>query len=167
MKKFLLGFLILIFSMSVFAATPPALTKPNISTHDLSAWIERAAIATLNYNYVNYQASQQVASHYFTPEAWQTYQDTLEKSGNLKEAVANDMIITAVPSAAPNITQQGVADGRYTWHVQLPMSMTYQNQTNGTNSSAVINMIVARTNSVTNKSGVAIQQFVVNDNENN
>src|SRR5262249_35662548 len=66
-------------------------SKPNISDKEVLVWANEALLATFNYDYANYTRQLQVASMYYTPEAWQAYLLALETSGNLKTVIKKKM----------------------------------------------------------------------------
>lgn len=137
------------------------LDRPNQSRSALLQWANQAAIAAYTYNFVNYRAELQAASAFFTPEGWQSFQESLVVSNNLKAVVAKKLVVSAVATGAPIITREGVQDdGRYFWRVQMPMLATYQSPSELTQQSLMITMTIVRVSTLDSERGIGISQFV-------
>lgn len=136
------------------------LNKPNVPMSTVLVWANEAAAAVYSYDFVTYQKQLQTASQYFTPEGWQTYMTALTASGNLDKVVAHKMVVSAVDTGAPIILSQGELAGRYSWKVQMPLLVTYQNASIYQEQHLVITMLIVRTSPIENTRGLGIQQFV-------
>lgn len=136
------------------------LDQPNLSTASLLQWANTAAVAAFTYNFVNFRAELQAASEFFTPEGWQAYLESLRTSNNLVAVRAKQLVVSAVATGAPVITQQGVVGGRYTWQVQMPMLVTYESPSQVTQQSLMVNMVITRVSTLDSPRGIGIAQFI-------
>lgn len=136
------------------------LDQPNLSTAALLQWANTAAVAAFTYNFVNYRSELQAASEFFTPEGWQAYLESLQASDNLTAVRAKQLVVSAVATGAPVITQQGVVSDRYTWQVQMPMLVTYQSASQVTQQSLMVNMVITRISTLDSPRGIGIAQFI-------
>ena len=70
------------------------------------------------------------------------------------------LVVSAVATGTPVITQEGVVDGRYSWNVQIPLLLSYQSSSETNFSQPVIvTMLITRVPVLNNPRGIAIAQF--------
>jgi intracellular multiplication protein IcmL len=136
------------------------LNEPIVTPPELLQWVTEAAVETYSYNFVNYRQELQRASEYFTPEGWNQFQQSLRASRNLETVIAKKMVVSATPTGAPEITDQGLLNGRYAWRVRLPLLVTYQNAQEQIQQPITVNMVVLRVPLIDSPKGIAIAQFV-------
>jgi intracellular multiplication protein IcmL len=137
------------------------LDQPNISRSALVQWANTAAIAAYTYNFVNYRQELQAASEYFTPKAWQDFITELNNSNNLSAVISKKLIVSAVATGAPVVTQEGILDGVYMWRVVMPMLVTYQSASEFSQQPIMVNMLISRIPTLNSARGIGIAQFVV------
>ena len=140
----------------------PDLTQSNISEATLLVWSNEAAVAAFTYNFVNYKTQLQTVSNYFTPNGWKEFYKALEQSNNLDAVKAKKLLVTAAAIRAPIITQAGVLDGRYSWRVEIPLKVTFQNNFEYAQQSVKVAVLIARATPYEGVRGLVILQFVVN-----
>ncbi|GJM07225.1 MAG: type IV secretion system protein IcmL [marine bacterium B5-7] len=136
------------------------LSQPNLSKAAVLQWSTRAAIGVYTYNFVNYRKSLQDASGYFTTNGWKQFMNALQASNNLQAVTSKKLVVSAVPTGAPVIIQEGIVNGRYTWKIQLPILVTYQSASQNVQVSLMITMVVTRVPSLNTPEGIGIAQFV-------
>lgn len=136
------------------------LSDPMMAPAELLQWAERAAVGVNNYNFVNYKDALQAAQNNFTPEGWSYYQDALKAAGTLDVVLTKKLVVSAVPTAAPVILEQGVIKGRYAWKVQMPLLITYQSASEQTQQPVVVTIVISRVPTVDMPRGVAIVSFI-------
>lgn len=165
-KLFCIVFLAMfsLFNITIAHAAPttdPALARATFSNDELLMWANQAAVAVNTYNYANYQQQfQSISQQYFTPDSWITYLNSLQNSGNIRTIVVKQMSLSATINGPSSISQQGVIQGRYTWKVQVPILITYENASGSKNQqSFTVTMDIERTSST--PQGVSIKQFMM------
>ena len=137
------------------------LAKPNLSNAALLQWANIASVASFSYNFVNYRQELQAASEFFTTDGWKAFIVALNQSNNLQAITAKKLIVSAVATGAPVVLQQGVIDGVYSWQVEMPMLITYQNPSQFTQQNVVVKMRIIRVSTLVSPKGVGIAQFIV------
>ncbi|HAU0286789.1 TPA: type IV secretion protein DotI [Legionella pneumophila] len=137
------------------------LDEPNQSDSAVLQWANQAAIAAFTYNFVNYRDELQASSGFFTAEGWDQFLGALEQSNNLDAVKAKKLVVSAVATRAPIILQKGVLNGRYSWRVQMPISVTYQSASEFTQQNNVVTMLITRVSTLNSPRGIGISQFVV------
>lgn len=173
-SNFLLGFVVL----SLYSQKPEAkffatssdgriipvqpLSVPGLSTAEIVDWTTKAAIKTYSYDFVNYRASLQEVSEMFTGVGWTKFQEALTKSRMLKTVIAQKLVMTAVPTGAPRIVEEGTRNGKYMWKIQIPMLLKLQGTQNITQPIKVT-VLVQRVSLINNPKGIAIVNYVVSE----
>lgn len=136
------------------------LDQPNMPPSTLLQWANSAAIAAYTYNFVNYRQELQSASEFFTPEGWTEFINALNSSNNLKSVIEKKLVVSAVATGAPVITDQGVLNGTYTWSVSMPVLVTYQSASQPVRQNIVVRMVIQRISTLNSARGIGIASFV-------
>lgn len=170
-------FLVLLIALIYIVTHPPApkyfatyadgkivplipLNQPNVSDYALLQWANTAIIAVNTYDFYNYRDELQRASDYFTPEGWQAYLKELQQSGNLDAVIDKKLIVTAVATRAPIISQQGLIDGVYTWVVKAPILITYKSANQYNQQTLLVTLLIKRISTLTNPNGIGITNYI-------
>lgn len=162
-KKYFMIFLLITIGHGAIASQiePSAsLKEPNISTISLLVWANEAIVTTYTYNFVSYKKDLQNASQYFTVDGWKKYMSALENSGDLKNVRDKKLVVSAVATGTPVVLEQKVIEGKYTWKIQMPILVTYQNNLGSTNKNLVVALQVVKTPSHIGMRGLGISEFV-------
>jgi intracellular multiplication protein IcmL len=157
----------LYFATSVDGKITPLypLSDPMFAPAELAQWAASAAITTNTYNFVNYREALQRAQNNFTPEGWTSFEAALKGARTLEVVLAKKFVVSAEPTAAPVILEQGVVQGRYTWKVRIPLLVMYQNSTEQTQQPVVVTMLITRVPTMNMPKGIAITSFVAAGSE--
>lgn len=126
------------------------------------AWANEAVVAINSYNFANYQESFQNASRYFTPGGWAAYRLALNSQGSLNEVVNKKLVVSAVASGSPILLEQGLVGESYSWKVQVPVLITYENTKGKSVRHALITMLIVRTPQGIGTKGLGIDQYIAN-----
>ena len=119
------------------------------------------AVATVNsFDFVNFQTQLQSAAEYFTFSGWASFRQQLDASRNLDNVRTNRLVSAAAPAAVPNIVEQAVINGRYTWKVRVPIIISYTGPNVNRNVSQVVTMLIQRAPFSEVPNGVGIVQYV-------
>jgi intracellular multiplication protein IcmL len=102
----------------------------------------------------------QNSSRFFTRHGWETFANALQKSRIIESVDASQQVVSATPSSAPILTQEGVFNGRYRWYVDLPLKVVYQAGANTRTDSLIVHLVIDRVPSLENPSGVGIEQWI-------
>ena len=140
------------------------LSAPVLSVNALTEWATRAATASYTFDFVNFRKSLQEASQFFTGTGWNSFENALVSSNNLKLVISKKLVTTAVAQGAPVILKRGVLNGAYSWQVQLPMLVTYQSASMNVKQPLLVTMLIRRVDVGNNPAGIAIEQFIASSN---
>jgi len=135
------------------------LSKPYQSSASVLQWATQAVVAGYTYNYVNYRQELQAASDFFTPHGWTQFLAALQNSNNLLAVKQRQWVVSAVPTQAPTMLNQGVKEGRYFWKIQLPIIVTYHGRQQAQVPLKVI-LTIVRISAINSPRGIGISQFV-------
>ena len=113
--------------------------------HALLFAYEAILLSAYNYSFVNYENQLKTTSHYFMPEAWEKFKPVLDQSTKSHFVIENKLVVFSVSTKPPVILKEGVKNGIYTWKVQMPISVTYENATTSINEPLVLTMDIIRT----------------------
>ncbi len=136
------------------------LDQPNLPPSALLQWANQAAIASYTYNFQDYRAELQAASDFYTPSGWSNFLDALNKSNNLTTVIQKKLVVSAVATGAPQILDQGVIDGVYTWKVQMPMLVSYQSASAFAQQQVMVTIIIQRVSTLSSFRGVGIASLI-------
>lgn len=137
------------------------LDAPNQSDSAVLQWANQAAIAAFTYNFVNYRDELQASSGFFTAEGWTQFLNALQQSNNLDAVKAKKLIVSAVATGAPVITEKGLLNGVFSWRIQMPLLVTYQSASEFSQQTNVVTLLVTRVSTLNSPRGIGIAQFVV------
>ena len=141
------------------------LKEKNQTDAQIYQWSTKAAVAAFSFNFVNYREELEAASGFYTANGWRQFQNALQGSGMLDLVTNQKLVVSAVPTGAPQIIKQGtLADGRYAWRIRLPLFVNLQNSSNYYSpKNFVVTMLVVRVSTLNAPRGIGIQQFLVSE----
>ncbi len=138
-----------------------SINKPNLSNAALLQWATQATVSAFNYNYVNYRQALQSIRDNFTNQGWENFSTALNYSNNLSAVIQKKLIVSAVPTGAPVIVEQGLRHGIYAWRVQMPLLVTYQSPSDLIPQSFRIDLLIIRVPTLQSVKGIGIQQLIM------
>jgi intracellular multiplication protein IcmL len=137
-----------------------ALNEPNLSTPALMSWSAQAATEVMTFGFNDYKRRLQEASRNFTRIGWASFTSALEKARIIEMVEANQQIVTAAPTSAPVLIQEGLVDGRYQWQIQVPMVVTYQAGSATRADKLLVTLLVVRVPKLESPNGIGIEQWI-------
>lgn len=155
-----------------FATTPSGLPIPVVRLDApyyqdpaiVSAWAEQAVLTIYSLDYVTWRQSLQSVEGYFTTRGYEDFLKALKASTNLEAIKNKRQIVSATITGISKITRAGQinANEPYSWDIQMPVTITYQNSTGETiKQNGTVLMLVERTSLLRYKDGIAIEQLVL------
>jgi len=154
-------FLPIVLALSILTAGCASTAKPGVSDQTVVVLANEALATTLNYSYANYPQQFQAASQYFTAAGWENYLEALRISKTLVRVEKEQMVASAVAQGAPMIVSKDTVNGRYTWKVQAPMLLTYENAQKHIKQSALVTLIIVRQDDQRGVRGLAVDQLLI------
>lgn len=156
------------------------LGSPAVSSTLLQNWAVRGATASFTFNYIQLNQQLETAKDtYFTQNGGQAFMTALTNSGDLDAVVQGKFIVTAQPTGAPEILNQGQMNngeykGHYAWIVRIPLQVNFESVQQNVNSKRNINvqMTIVRTSAFVDSAvlnidglqGIGISQLLVQGN---
>lgn len=144
-RKILLLFLMLFFKSS-------QALEPSVP---MQVWVNQAIINLFTYSYDNWDARQKDMASYFTPDAWQAFQNAVAKSNIISQVKQNKYNVSAVATLPPTIK----TIGKNIYQVDMPILVAYKNENDTQVQNLVITLHVFDTNA-TGLGQFAINQFL-------
>lgn len=137
-----------------------AFKEPNYLPGTILRWASKAAVASYNFDFVNYNTQIYNAAPFYTDAGWSAYRSSI--NALISDVVARKIFVNSVVSGPPVIALQGIFPGRgYTWQIQMPFLVTYQSAENVTRESYYVLMTVVKVPTTTDPTGIGIDQFVM------
>ena len=135
------------------------LDHPVMSDSDLILWTVSSVCAVFAVNFKDYRTQLNKASEHFTDRGWVAYAVAFKTVGNFDRIKQSRLIGSAVPEKAPLINSQGVVGDVYTYKVEVPLVVSYEND-NVTNAQRlIVSVVVIRTIAPDHPDGIAIDQI--------
>lgn len=137
------------------------LNEPYLTRPDLLQWVSDAIQNAFVYDFNHYNDQLKAASQYFTPDGWKVFLGLLNVYANYNNVQAYKLFISAVPTAAPTVLNEGSLSGRYAWWVEMPIDINYSGYKPPVTKSLTLQILVVRVPTLTNLTGVGINNIVV------
>ena len=142
------------------------LGEPYISDGALLGWFRDCVVQANTYNFVEYREQFTRAAQCFTDGGWSGYAEALNAAGSVKMVRDGKLIAIGNSVGAPVITNKGERNGKYTWQIEMPISVSYQGGQGGrsfTTQKQVVTAFVERVPTHEKESGVGISQYVAKE----
>lgn len=138
--------------------------QPYMTTADLLQWVTEAMTKSFVYDFINYQTQLQGASQFFTNDGWTVFLNQLNNYVNYNNVQTYKLFVSAAPTAAPVVINQGLLSGRYAWWVQIPMLISYAGYIPQSAKTLTFQVLVVRVPTANNLNGVGIDNVIVATN---
>ena len=135
------------------------LNEPIVTEDFILQWASLAARSTLNINYSEFDRDIEAAKPYYTPAGWSSLQTAMENAKFLKNIQDNKLISSAIINGTPVIIEEAVIGGHYTWHVQLPVLVTYTSGNQTEQSKYILNLLIERVSTLQTAKGIQINNI--------
>ncbi len=151
-----------------FASTPDLrlapmipLAQPIMSQGALLDWCVESVSNTLSLDFRNYKTQLTNMRERYTSKAFKEVLASLKASGNLELIVEKRLSATCIATSAPIITKAGNLRGIFTWIIEFPMIVTFEDS-NGVQNEQKLSakVVVERTPTTVNPKGILIKQLV-------
>lgn len=141
---------------------PIALDQPSVSQSKLRNIASTIAQRLNRFDYYNWkiQLNEELASD-FTATARDQYRAALQQGGRVNKVIENFQVVSSAVSAPPEIVNEGVERGVYTYQVKVPLAVFYRTQTDTKRESRVVEMKMVRVPaSPVNPDGMAVAEII-------
>lgn len=137
------------------------ISEPFLTDSQITNFSVEAITRALTIDFANWRRDLSEASEYFVrPDGWNNYLTAMEGSGVLEFIKTRRLVSTAVANGA-TITSAGMVGGRYSWTVQIPLTVTYESSSETTRDDLIAEARIVRVPTWQVPSGVAISLLVV------
>ena len=141
---------------------PVPMEQPYLAQSDLIQWVSNVLPGLFNYDFINYKDELQKNEHYFTENGWKKFLSLLNSYVAYATVARAKLFINGSAEGAPFILNQGLLAGRYSWWVQMPVSINYSG---GYSRALDLQVLVVRVSTLNNLYGVAIENMLVPNEE--
>jgi intracellular multiplication protein IcmL len=136
------------------------LDQQNMGTAALMSWVAQASTEVMTFGFHDYQRRLQHSSRHFTRHGWESFAAALQKSRIIESVEASQQVVTAQPSSAPILIQEGVFNGKYRWVIDLPLTVKFTSSAGTRTDNMMIRLVIDRVPSLENPNGVGIEQWI-------
>lgn len=135
--------------------------RPLLGNDALAQWASDTARRAYNIDFVNWQQQLGALKDRFSAQAYDSYVAQMDSSGNLRGIRENRMVMEAITEPAV-ITRTGIDNGRYTWDVEVPVSVvTHYGGASKRTQRVRVSMTITRVdNRLRPESGVVVTRLV-------
>jgi intracellular multiplication protein IcmL len=140
------------------------LTEPYQTTDNVQKWAAAAILNIYSYDFVTWRKSLQDCSLYFTQKGYWDFLAALKDSTNLEAVKTLKQVVTAEVKGPAVLLREGQLNAHlpYSWDLQLPVMVTYQNSENNViKQTGLVVMRVERDSTLRHPDGLAIAQLVM------
>lgn len=138
------------------------ISEPILTANEVTNFATKAVTRSLTIDFANYRTSLADSQKYFDqPEGWENFLRALETSSMLKFIIQRRLVSNAVAKGASIINTGLDERGRYSWTVQVPLTMTYQSASESSTSELLAEIVVSRVPTHVAADAVAITRIVV------
>lgn len=141
---------------------PVPLSDPFLTQAALLEWAVESVVSAYTFNFVNYEQVITNSSIFFTKSGYQDYRRTIIESNIANSVDRNKYVLSVVPTNAPNILKEKpTTEGNYSWQLQFPITMSFQNVREVQKSEWIVTMAIERVPLNDSPNGVAIAALII------
>ncbi len=136
------------------------LDQPHRSDAHVVNFAAEAITRAFSLDFGNFRRELSDVEPYFTEEGWEAFLSELQSSGSLDLIRTRRMVSTAVANGAVVLRRGVDGQGIFTWHVEMPFTITYQSASERQTQELTMLVVVQRVPTWTSDSGVAVTWLV-------
>lgn len=121
-----------------------ALSDPSVSDSYVLQWVADKVRASFSQDFIHYRGQLQSVADAYTPNGWNDFYQSMEKSNNLKTLVSKQMVSTVKITTPPVMEQKTVVNGHYAWKVKMSIMVSFVNENKTINMPFEVTVIVIR-----------------------
>jgi len=137
-----------------------ALDDPHLSHAQIQNFAAMCATKALSLRFDQIKNGLADAQECFNRDGWDGFTRALDDSGVLK-FITERRVNSSATISAPVIVEEGLdANKRFTWRLEVPISIAYESSSEKSAQSISVMLEVVRTEVYDNVTGVAISKFI-------
>lgn len=137
------------------------LTSPNKSEAQLRAWIVTGVMECSTFGHHDWRLRLEQCREYFTDAGYEGYVKQLKNPSNQiwERIVVNRQVMSAIPTGTPQIIGKGIVDGRTTWKVEIPVTLSFKKGKQTRTTKQIVQLVISRVDTTERLSGLGITQW--------
>lgn len=139
--------------------TPQPLNTPGMSSSAINNWIIEGIMAGYHFNFKSVDQAIEHLYDYFTEPAVESFKESLQQLGIIDTVVKLKMIAEGQALGAPEVLNEGVINGRYSWQVRIPIQIIMSNQIRQTATKLDVELLVVRVPELVSPMGVLVEKY--------
>ena len=136
------------------------LDNPYRSNGEVLEFAARTARSTMSFDYRDYRDNLQRVSADFTTIGWESFSKALKESNIIDALTAHKLIVSMKIDGAPEIKQESVKEGVYTWYLQMPVTIEFDGDQPPEAIRTILLLQIVRVSTLQNPEGISIEQWV-------
>ncbi len=130
------------------------------SREDLLLWVQEVVGNIYTFNAITYQQKfDYILANDFTSDGASSFRKTLADSQLLNQVITQQLNLTGLVSGQPVILQQGSLMGQYTWKVQMPVLLTFENANQVSTKRIIVTVLIVNVPTRESPQAIAIQEL--------
>ncbi|MFY7698115.1 MAG: DotI/IcmL family type IV secretion protein [Legionella sp.] len=106
----------------------------------IATWSEQAAIQSFDFNAAKLDAQLKALQPCFTDQGWQSFNEALEKSGNIDAIRSQQLSVSSKRDGELKVTTSKDNE----WNVSIPLQVIYQNEKEKVTQSLRVDLLIGR-----------------------
>jgi len=135
------------------------LDQPYPSQPDLIQWVTDVLPQSFRVDFFNYQSELNKSINHFTDSGWKKFLSQSTPYIGQSSVMGQKLFVSANPTSAPFISEQGLSNGTYAWKIQMHLNLSYSGSENAIPLTA--NILVVRVSTVNDLQGVRIADITI------
>ncbi len=137
-----------------------ALNGRLFSRQDLLMWVQEVVGNVYTFNAITYkQKFDYLLANDFTSDGASSFRQTLADSQLVNQVITQQVNLTGLVSGQPVILQEGSLMGQYTWKVQMPVLLTFENANQVSTKRILVTVLIVNVPTQQSPQAVAIKEF--------
>ena len=137
------------------------LNEAFLSPAQVIAWSASTAQNIMRFGYHDYRDRLQQASSNFTSTGWDSFNKALKEANFIDALQARKLVVTMDIGGAPEIQNEYIHDGAYTWIVLFPVTIKFDGDHPPQAITTKLRLQIVRVSTLQNPDGVSIEQWVL------
>jgi len=133
------------------------LDRPYLNQSQVMSFATDCVYRSFGLDFHKWRQQITQARECFTEDGYDSYQVALEKSGNLTRMQADRLVATPFSTGPCVIASEGVKKGVYTWLLQQPIAITWENSGKRLEQRGMAEILVTRVPTTDRPSALAIE----------
>lgn len=139
-----------------------AVSTPFLTDNQVMNFAVDAATSAMTINFSTWREDLRRSSVFFErPAGWNSFIDAVESSGQIDFIRERRFITAAVANGATIIAAGLDQTNRYSWTVQVPLTVTYQSASEQTSQNILAELVISRLPTYESPSAVGVSRIVM------